>query len=146
MFAGIQDFFINAGESSCYVLCLLKLAEKYQARKGIKKHFDVIAEMEKGINLRFINYNYKAVRDDNNFYVKRPDLFLSMLLDGKKVTVRMENAFYKAKNNELSVNYWQRKTPGKTYGHFNLDDWDSLLDSQTVKFGKIISKRIFTIE
>lgn len=142
---GIQDFFINAGDAACYVFCLFKLAEREYAKKGINKHFDIVQEIENGIKKSYIYYNFKNGKDEKNFFVNRPDLFLSMLLGGKKVCVRIEGAEYKPMANELCVNYWKRRTPKKVYGHFTLPDWDSLLDSQTVKYGKIISKRIFTI-
>jgi hypothetical protein len=41
------------------------------------------------------------------------------------------------------VDRWERVRTGAVTGHFRLPDWDSLHDSQTVKYGKIVSRRVF---
>ena len=141
LFPGIQTFFKDAGEASCYALCIIKLAERITG-----KHIEPIDALLKGIEPRSIYYNYKAPDDPNNFFVNDPAAFLR-LLTGKRVTVRKsDDTNYMPGLNEYIVERWERPTPKMIYSHFKLPDWDSLRNSQTVKLGKRVSLRIFRVE
>jgi len=138
MHQGIQTFLAEAGESGCYSLSILRLAEGVSGES-----FDVEKTLVKAIELGFIYYNEKDQNDNNNFFVSKPDAFLSWLT-GRKYEVRHEaDINYQPKQGELVVQRWERVQTGITRGHFRLPDWDSLYDSQTVKFGKIVSLRVF---
>jgi len=103
----------------------------------------LIVALESAIEKGYIYFNFDNYSDDNNFYIERPDKFLSHLT-GVIWIIRHDKADYKPKENEKIVQRWERKTMGKTISHFRLPEWDSLEDSQTVKFGKIASVRVFT--
>lgn len=135
MFEGIQTFLDESGDASCYALCILKLAEKIT---GLE--VDVIATLCGCINQKFIKYNWDNAQDSDNFFVVEPAKMLEFLTS-KKWAVSKEEADYVIRPGEHIVDFWQKK--GETSGHFRLPYWDSLKNSQTVKFGKITSTRVF---
>jgi hypothetical protein len=68
------------------------------------------------------------------------------LLTGKLATVRKtDDVNYRPAANEYIVERWERPTPKMIYSHFKLLDWDSLHNSQTVKYGKLVSLRVFRL-
>lgn len=137
MEAGIQTFLEEAGEASCYALCIIKLAEMITG-----KYFPVVETLNDCIAKKFIYYNVNNKNDNDNFFVSAPDKMLSYLT-GVKWSVSKEIAEYRMKVDEWCVQRWERTKAGAVIGHFRLPEWDSLIDSQTVKYGKMISKRIF---
>jgi hypothetical protein len=137
---GIQTFFQEIGEAACYALCIVKLAEKITG--GDIPPFEAL---QLGISNRHIYYNGNDRFDADNFYVADPAAFLSRLT-GKTVTVRKEaNTACGGAADEYIVQCWQREMTGKIITHFRLSDWDSLHDSQTVKYGRLASLRVFKV-
>jgi len=134
---GIQTLMSEAGESACYALCIIEIAERIS-----KKSFDVISSILAGISNGFIKYNFHDHTDPDNFYVLDPSKFLYFLV-GTRWEVRKESATYIKRGNEYEVDVWEYKPAGKVVYHFRLPDWDSLEDSNTVKYGKVVSKRIY---
>jgi len=129
---GIQSFMATVGDSGCYALAIMQLAEVS----------DPISTLMEAIDKRFIKFNYNDYDDDDNMYVMAPAEMLSWLT-GKKWTVTKESATYVPRPGELVVNRWERVKTGAVTAHFRLPVWDSLVDSQTVKYGTIVSKRVF---
>lgn len=144
MVKGIQTFLGEIGEAGCYALCLLEIAERVNGRE-----YNVVDILEQLIKRSYIYYNYSNPNDNDNFYVKNPAMVMNYLCGGTW-KVERQPAEYVPKNNEWVVDRWERNATGVTYGHFNLpaqkgfDQWDSLADSKTVKFGKIASKRVIS--
>lgn len=134
---GIQSFLISAGENACYALCVIKIAELENNSK-----IDVITALESGIEKGFIRFNYDDFNDNYNFYMDYPDRFLSYLTNDVW-SVQFSDAKYTPEFGEYIVERWERKATGRTTAHFKLPDWDSLIDSQTVKYGQIVSTRLF---
>lgn len=134
---GIQTFLAEAGESACYALSIIRIAELYTRRE-----FDPLLALQRGIDVGHIKYNPADTNDNDNFYVERPDDFLG-LLTGELWAVTKEAADYKPKLTDWVVQRWERSRPAGVTSHFRLPDWDSLIGSQTVKFGKVASLRIF---
>jgi hypothetical protein len=140
LFPEIQTFFQEAGEAACYALCIAKIAEKITG-----KPIEPVDAMLIGIKWESIYYNWDNPDDPDNFYVKYPDKFLS-LLTGRLATVRkIDDVNYRPASNEYIVERWERPTPKMIYSHFRLPDWDSLHNSQTVKYGKLVSLRVFRL-
>ena len=140
LFPEIQTFFQEAGEATCYAFCIAKLAEKITG-----KVIEPIDALLSGIERKFIYYNRENPEDPDNFYVDNAEQFLS-LLTGKRVTViKTNNVTYNPASNEYIAERWERPTPKMVYSHFRLPDWDSLHDSQTVKYGKLVSLRVFKV-
>lgn len=137
MKAGIQTFLIEAGEAACYALDILQLAEKITGKTR-----PVIETLIDCIERKFIYFNWNNQSDNDNFTVLKPDSMLSYLTD-IRWSVTKESGDYKARINEWIVERWERVKTGTVIGHFRLHDWDSLSDSQTVKYGKIASTRVF---
>jgi hypothetical protein len=137
MKSGIQSFFTAAGETACYALSVIKIAELETNKK-----FDVLTALEAGIDKKFIRFNYENYSDNYNFFMDYPDRFLSYLT-GDIWSVQFETADYIPRDGEYVVERWERKKTGATTAHFRLPDWDSLRDSQTVKYGQIVSTRLF---
>lgn len=138
MIEAIQTFLAECGESACYALDIIKLAERTTG-----KRLDVIETLISCIKKGFIYYNWKNPDDNENFFVVAPDRMLSYLT-GAHYTVRKYTANeYVQLPGDLIVERWERKRVGVTTGHFKLPDWDSLLHSQTVKYGTLVSYRVF---
>ena len=129
MTAGIQALFKSIGEDGCYALCIIELGRRGRLDR------DCVDIIEQAIQM-------KALRQD--MFVLDPALLLS-LAGGGQWTVRIESATYVPLSTEMSVEYWKyTASDGTVYGHFILPDWDSLGESNTRKYGKCVSKRIFT--
>ena len=134
---GIQTFLDEAGDAACYSLCIIKIAERELG--GEIQPLDALTD---GINRGFVYYNWEDKNDNDNFFNNVPNEFLSLMAGGTW-TVTKERADYRAKPGEHVVERWERTTPKGSTNHFKLPDWDSLVDSQTVKFGRIVSTRVF---
>jgi hypothetical protein len=132
---GIQTFLAEAGEAACYALDIIQIASEES-----KKILDPISMLEIGIHIGMIHYG--TPDDNDNFFVKDPALFLTTI-SGDEWTVTKESADYIAQPGERVVERWERKVTGSTIGHFRLPEWDSLVDSKTVKYGQLVSKRVF---
>ena len=140
LFEEIQTFFQEAGEAACYALCIAKVAERITGCFN-----NPLDSLLYGITRKFIYYNWDNPDDPDNFYVKEPDKFLG-LLTGKLAMVRKtDDVNYRPASNEYIVERWERPTPKMVYSHFRLSDWDSLHNSQTVKYGKLVSLRVFRL-
>lgn len=137
MKAGIQTLMAEAGESACYALCIAEIAERVTGNT-----IEPINAFEKAFDRGYIYYNARDSYDNDNFFVKDPVSFLSMLT-GKKWHISRCPANYESSPGEYVVDCWQREATGKTITHFRLADWDPLTTSLTVKNGKIASKRVF---
>jgi hypothetical protein len=134
---GTQDFLYEMWEAACYALCIIQMAED-----RIMKNIDMLGAIEDAIDAGYIYFNRANHADNNNFFVKDPAAFLS-LLTNEKWTVRHEPSSYVPTAKELVVERWERRRTGQTIGHFKLPYWDSLDDSQTVKYGTLVSYRVF---
>ena len=133
---GVQTFCQEIGEAACYALQLIYVAEK---RTG--KSFRLIETLDTLIECGYIYYNRQNQNDNKNFYVSNPEACISYLT-GQKCTVVHSDADYKAKENEYVIERWERETTKGKYGHFRSAEWDSLADSQTVKYGTKVSTRV----
>jgi len=125
-----QRVFEMLGKFGCYLLCLLKLAERI---------------LGKTLNAEII-YGEMLSRGfmDSECFLFRPDLILSALT-GRKYTVRKEAADYVLKPGEEEVLRYELKTDSmNTLAHFVLPDYDPYGQSVTRTRGFLASKRIFT--
>ncbi len=139
VFAGIQTFCGEIGESACLTLCILKIIERIEP-KAIEK-FSVLDILQVCIDNGLIYYNWKDKRDSRNFYVEKPADIMELFVGGEW-SYRHEVADYKPKEGEFVIRRWERVTPSGASNHFNLDDWDSIVDSETVRYGKVVSTRV----
>jgi len=118
------------GESGCYFISLLKI---------VNLNDDAIKLYRQSVELGII---------DADCYVKDPAQLLCLITDWRHWEVRHESASYQTKPFEYEILRFERKTPTRTYSHFVVGDghgnvlYDPLDDSNTVKFGQIVSKRI----
>jgi hypothetical protein len=134
---GIQTLLGEAGEAACYALDIIEIAERENFREK-----DVMASLSAGIDRGYIYYNEKDPHDNDNFFVADPAAFLAMLAGGRW-TVEKAGPGYVPAPGEYVVDRWERVRTGAVTGHFRLPDWDSLHDSMTVRYGAIVSKRVF---
>jgi hypothetical protein len=142
--AGIQTFLQEAGEAACYALAVIKIAEE-----ALGKDLPCVESLLLGVDRGFISYNWDNREDSSNFFVARPAEFLSALT-GRRCAVRAlygqeEVRDWKAKENEYTVQCWQREKTGYLVTHFRRPAWDSLASSLTVREGKLASLRVFTV-
>jgi len=140
LFEDIQTFFQKAGDSACYALCIAKIAEKITGRFN-----NPLDSLLYGISRKFVYYNWDNPDDPNNFYVDDAEKFLSLLVGKRATATKTDNVNYRPAPGEYVAERWERPTPKTVYSHFRLPDWDSIRDSQTVKYGKLVSLRIFRL-
>jgi hypothetical protein len=138
LFSGIQTFFQEAGEAACYALCIAKIAEKINGRA-----VDPIEALLGGIERKLVHYSWDNPDDPDNFYVNDAEKFLSLLTGKQVIAIKTDNVKYRPGLNEYVAERWERPTAKTVYSHFRLSDWDSLRDPQTVKYGKLVSLRVF---
>jgi hypothetical protein len=137
---GIQTLLAEAGEAGCYALDIIEIAERELMETGEK--INLADALYLGIDRGFIYYNEKDINDNDNFFVKDPAAFLGAVAGGQWEVKKAEADYIPAKG-EYVVDRWERVKTGETAGHFRLPDWDSLSGSMTVKYGRIVSKRVF---
>jgi hypothetical protein len=142
--AGIQTFLQEAGEAACYALSIIKIAGE-----ALGTEFPCVESLLLGVEKGFISYNWDNREDGGNFFVTKPAEFLSALT-GKRCAVRVVSAPEEVRNwtageNEYTVQCWQREKTGYVVTHFRRPAWDSLASSVTVREGKLVSLRVFTV-
>ncbi len=130
----IQTFFLSAGKNGCYCFCIIELASRL-----LNQPIDAYTALMEAVDKGFIRVDKKNYANQNNFYVLHPDSFLKYL-SGKSYTVKRTTPNYKPKDGELVVECWQ----DRNLTHFKLPHWDSLETSPVVKYGKLVSLRVFT--
>ena len=131
-----QSFMKAIGEWGCYALCIINIAEEVT---GLR--YNILQELEEGIDKGYIYFNKNNYQDPKNFDIDEPALFLSMLT-GTRWSVRKESdILYKPKKDEYIVERWERNG----YGHFarTKAGYNSLQDSKCVTLGKLASLRVF---
>jgi hypothetical protein len=117
------------GESGCYFLSLLHLAQRDNDAIGLYRQAIAVGVM------------------DEDCYIKDPSRLLSLIAGGAWQVVH-QAAQYITKPDELEILRFERKAAMKTYAHFVVGDgrgqvaYDPLDASQTVAQGELVSKRI----
>jgi hypothetical protein len=137
MRSGIQTLLGEAGEAACYALDILEIAERERGQK-----LDPIDSLYQGIGRGYIHYNENDPNDNDNFFVEDPAALLAMFAGGRWTVEKADPGYIPARG-EYVVDRWERVRTGAVTGHFRLPDWDSLHNSMTVRYGKIVSKRVF---
>jgi hypothetical protein len=133
---GMQTFFSEAGEAACYALALVNVAEEYLGHE-----IDADAALLAGIDKGYIHYSWGNPDDNDNFFVGNPAGLLGDLT-GRPWTVRKEAANYSPRPREFIIDRWERVKTGAVIGHFRRPQWDSLVNSVTVRCGTIVSLRV----
>lgn len=116
------------GEGGCYFLSIICLGESL-----VVKEVDDIRMYDLALSKKWI---------EKDCYVWFPDKILSHIT-GKKFKVRHEKADYVPKAGEYVIERWEWKQTMKTLSHFKLPNYDPFGESETVKNGDLVSKRIF---
>lgn len=126
---GIQDDAAAIGAYGCYFLCLLKL---------VGRHGDALG----------LYYNaQKAGAIDGECWVANPGIILALAAGGAW-DVHHAAKDYQPERGEQEILRYERKTSAGVMGHFVVGDgtgkvqWDPKGESQTVKLGRLVSKRI----
>ena len=138
MIRGVQSFMAAAGDTACYALCIVWIAEIENNRD-----IDPVRAMLDGIREGYIRFNWDDMSDGWNFYIDWPAQFLRMMT-GKRWDIRHDAHDYRKRLGEHVVQRWERETTDRTFSHFRLPDWDPLINSQTVRYGRIVSTRVFS--
>lgn len=137
-----ESFFKSAGNEACYVDCIIRLGEKIL---GLKHTVTNIGRaMDIGLDTGAVFYNADFNADKSNFTVLDAGKFLSKLT-GKTYDCRREPRDYKLKKGEFAIKFktLSESNGSKGIGHFILDDYDPLEDSNTSKNGFVYSLRVF---
>lgn len=139
----VQRWFGEVGESACYALSIIAIAESFARRPWTIG--DISLFLERAITKKQIYYNEKDSNDPDNFLVQRPDLMLQDLIGGawtvRKVTENV--ASFSASPDELVIYQYRRKTPKGVFYHFCTPTYDPLGDSLTRRQGELYSLRVF---
>lgn len=138
MINNVQSFYESLGKHGCYYLLLLHI--------GAQKEFtneELYLLSCQFHELGWLHFNKKDLSDPDNFFVQSPSNILDVLTE-RKYTVRKESADYIPQKNEIEILFYalNRENADKGIGHFRMKDYDTLQNSNTVKKGKVYSKRI----
>lgn len=133
---GIQSIYLSLGEEACFFLQILNIAEK---KTGFS--IDPITAALVCKNKGYIYFNTDDLKDKKNFLVTGYEKILE-LFTGDKWEYVKESSDYHYKPNEFAINEYANGN----FIHFDSDNFHSLQNSNTVKNGKIISKRIFRLK
>lgn len=128
---GVQNGLIKQlQEGGCYFLSIIYIAEKHNKYLAV----DVLRYAAECIDKGWLK---------KDFTVIRPDLILGKLLGVRVDVISISTGEYnKNLEHKARVNCWYNPRTGLY--HFNLDDFDSLSNSVTVREGKIVSYRLFS--
>ncbi len=124
-----QRIAANIGENGCYFISLLRL---------VNAEYGAIRVYKQALSLGIIA---------EDCYVENPPRLMELVAGGKW-SVEHKPADYQTKPNEFEILRFERKTTTKTFAHFVVGDgqgnveYDPLDDSNTVKYGELVSKRI----
>lgn len=130
---GIQSFYLSLGNEACFFLQILNIAEKVTGKKIDIETASLMCSV-KG----YIYLNWDNLKDKENFLIiKHKDILES--LTPYKWEYEKVSSSYVPKKNEFVINEYKNGS----YIHFDSVDFHSLQNSETVKNGKIISKRVF---
>jgi hypothetical protein len=130
-----QKLMLTLGDGGCYFLSIVHIAEDL-----LQRRLDAVVLFIEAIDRKYCR---------ENCYILKPDALISMIYDDREWLVRKEGPFYLCENNEFEVLRFEWPTPAKIYSHFVVGDgkghihWDPLGDSNTVRNGELVSKRIF---
>jgi hypothetical protein len=132
-----QKIMLHLGESGCYLLCLVKIAEELRT-----KRIDAVATY-----LDCVKYN--LCRDD--CYILDPAAIMHLLYGGRW-SFKKEGENYKPHGGEFEILRYEWATPARIWSHFVLGNgergvaYDPLGYSNTVARGEVVSKRILKLE
>lgn len=132
---GIQSLYLSLGNEACYFLQLLNIAEKKSGHSICIQTAAYLCSI-KG----YIYLNWNDLKDKKNFLINESTKILE-LFTGVRWSYKKESPSYKAKSDEYIINEYKNGD----FIHFDSEDFHSLQNSNTVKNGKIISKRVFKI-
>ena len=130
--AGIQNTLLKQlYESGCYFLSIIYIAEKNSQYLSV----DVIRFAIECIDNKWLEKDFTVIRSAK-ILGRLLDKEVSVVsLNGKEKEV-LQTMEYKA-----IVNCWYNPKTGLY--HFNCEDWDSLVNSKTVREGYIAGYRVF---
>ena len=115
------------GEGGCYLISLI-----------------LWAELMTGLVLNDVEIYMKSVREgwmDRDGYLIHPEKIFGLMVGGTW-SVRHETADYIAKPGEIEVERWGWKKTMAEFAHFKPPFADPYGESETVKNGSLVSKRI----
>ena len=136
MHSGIQSVYLTMGEEACFFLQILNIAER-EVGWSVDPFTVALICKAKG----YIYFNTEDLKDKNNFLITGHEQILN-LLTGQEWEYERVSPTYKKKVNEYVINEYQNGS----FTHFDSDSFHSLQNSNTVKNGKIVSKRIFRLK
>lgn len=141
----MQKNAIIIGDAGCYFCCIVKAAEILRHNNIDLMRAFAYCEQQKTNGTKWI---------ESDGYVNFPDKILGYLINKNVTVIKCYDLNYKPAENEILIGMWEwyDQKNNKTRQHFGyIDDnknliYDPLGESNTIKFGKLTSIRIFTIK
>ena len=129
-YSGIQTVFKNAGESACLFLSLLSIAEEYT---GLP--IDFIVAYNRCIDMDLIG---------KDFFCKDQEKILAVFTGKRWKKTVVQKLPNPVPDEMYTVAKWYNERTNFT--HFRRRGFDTLIDSVTVKEGKIIEYYCYTVQ
>lgn len=136
-----QAYYVAMGEGACYLFCYCHIAEDLSQRH-IDAYQVYLEAIKNGWARDIHTKGWECYLDD-------PAKIMGSMYGGlNNWFVRKESTLYACRANEFEILRFEWVTPAKKYGHFIVGNgsggkhWDSLGDSNTVRYGELQSKRI----
>ena len=128
-----QRIMTEIGKNGCYLLSIIHAAEVITHRRidAVEVYLDAVEKKWSEIDC----------------YLVHPDLILGSLT-GRVYTIRHDKADYEGQTNEVVIRRYELSKTGVTFSHFILYSptiYDPYGNSTTVKFGKCVSTRVFSL-
>jgi hypothetical protein len=143
---GIQQFLQECGESACYALSLISVAQEYLESIKSSVCLDIVKSLYDACDVGYIYFNPNNFEDNDNLFVKNPELFLKQMTNKIWTITKNEDINYQKKDNEYLVQRYERIKTGSIIAHFQRDTiFYPIKDSLTVKYGKLVSLRICSV-
>lgn len=111
----IQNLILKMGESSCFYLCYVKIAER-----NMRKNIDIIEKAYENIAVGNIYFNFNDINDPKNFFVENAEGLLYNLT-GRRWYVTKESPDFIPKDNYFFWVYKGRDKNGNLIYHAECD-------------------------
>lgn len=133
-----QAFLSALAKNGCYVLQLVRVAQETRLMK-----YGVLEAISVGVENGSVIYYRNAPLHKDNFFVQDAEKFLASIT-GSRFSVRKETLQnYRVKEGEWKINrYEYENSEGVVVSHFLRDDFNTLVTSKAVRWGKWKSSRI----
>lgn len=130
-----QRLMLWLGEGGCFFQCIVRVCEE-----RLNVYIDSVIAFYNALRRGLIQEDGTVLAPER----------IAQMLTGDDWFFRKEGVAYQPEESERSIERWERPTPMRIYSHFVYRPAEGLLydplgESETLKYGRLISKRILRL-